>query len=388
MLCSQNGGIALVVPLQILWLVDLVFAAAVGTRGKALGGGVFLLLVSSGLGSAAILALAIAVLTWVLFGEQEEKRKQEEEKQKVRKHQEKEKKREMEEEREQQRQEAEREMQAENLRKEAQAQTEMLHKEAQAREAERARETEREQKGEHERSTPHAAAGDGPNFADNASLYAVLAIDPSVTAAQVRTAYYKLALRYHPDKSSAEEKEGNSIKFLRISEAYSVLSNSAQREKYDRELKSFDFLPFKGFSDFKVDEEKAAELFKSVSTFFAPVKELTAKAQTVKHSVAGRFKDKQTGQLDWMKLATTVGSNALADCRQQDGGIDFGKASEKLGTLGRMFMKQQEDGKLLDAGHMVLDNLDWLASDNTSSGPNEIDAQQREKELHRQPSLD
>ena len=61
--------------------------------------------------------------------------------------------------------------------------------------------------------------------------YEVLGINKSATADQIKSAYRKLAVKYHPDKNpddkSAEEK------FKEASEAYHVLSNSERKQSYD-----------------------------------------------------------------------------------------------------------------------------------------------------------
>ena len=61
--------------------------------------------------------------------------------------------------------------------------------------------------------------------------YEVLGIGKSATADQIKSAYRKLAVKYHPDKNpddkAAEEK------FKEASEAYHVLSNSERKQNYD-----------------------------------------------------------------------------------------------------------------------------------------------------------
>jgi molecular chaperone DnaJ len=62
--------------------------------------------------------------------------------------------------------------------------------------------------------------------------YEVLGVAKGATEAEIKSAYRKLAVRYHPDKnpgdSAAEEK------FKEAAEAYSVLSDAEQRARYDR----------------------------------------------------------------------------------------------------------------------------------------------------------
>ncbi|XP_022724717.1 dnaJ homolog subfamily B member 6-like isoform X2 [Durio zibethinus] len=71
----------------------------------------------------------------------------------------------------------------------------------------------------------------------NNDFYAVLGLNKECTPTELRTAYKKLALRWHPDRCSAS---GNSKfveeakkKFQAIQQAYSVLSDANKRFLYD-----------------------------------------------------------------------------------------------------------------------------------------------------------
>lgn len=63
--------------------------------------------------------------------------------------------------------------------------------------------------------------------------------DPAPTSAQIKKAYHKQALQYHPDKQiqlnlSTEEMEKSKLKFQAISFTYQLLSNEESRTEYDQ----------------------------------------------------------------------------------------------------------------------------------------------------------
>lgn len=61
--------------------------------------------------------------------------------------------------------------------------------------------------------------------------YKILSVSKSASAADIKRAYRKLSLKYHPDKNSAPDA---AEKFAEISVAYDVLSDSEKREAYNR----------------------------------------------------------------------------------------------------------------------------------------------------------
>ena len=62
--------------------------------------------------------------------------------------------------------------------------------------------------------------------------YETLGVSKTATADEIRSAYRKLARKYHPDV--AKDKKSGEEKFKEINEAYEVLSDSEKRKKYDR----------------------------------------------------------------------------------------------------------------------------------------------------------
>lgn len=64
--------------------------------------------------------------------------------------------------------------------------------------------------------------------------YDILGLSKSASKKQIKSAYRKLALKYHPDKVSEDEKEAAEEKFVKVSEAYAVLSDEDKRKVYDK----------------------------------------------------------------------------------------------------------------------------------------------------------
>ena len=70
--------------------------------------------------------------------------------------------------------------------------------------------------------------------------YELLGVSRDASANDLKKAYRKLAVQYHPDKNPGDKKAEE--KFKQISEAYDVLKDSEKRQRYDQ----FGHAAFKG----------------------------------------------------------------------------------------------------------------------------------------------
>lgn len=64
-------------------------------------------------------------------------------------------------------------------------------------------------------------------------LYEILEVDVSASNAEIKKAYRKLALKYHPDKATEDDREQSETRFKEISHAYEVLIDETRRQEYD-----------------------------------------------------------------------------------------------------------------------------------------------------------
>lgn len=69
-------------------------------------------------------------------------------------------------------------------------------------------------------------------MAEKRDYYEVLGVSKNADAAEIKKAYRKLALQYHPDKNPGNNEAEE--KFKEAAEAYDVLGNDEKRRKYDQ----------------------------------------------------------------------------------------------------------------------------------------------------------
>ena len=68
-------------------------------------------------------------------------------------------------------------------------------------------------------------------MASDENYYKILGVSKTSSAEEIKKAYRKLALTYHPDRNKSKEASG---KFKEITQAYEVLSDPSKRQAYDQ----------------------------------------------------------------------------------------------------------------------------------------------------------
>ncbi|ORY46005.1 DnaJ-domain-containing protein [Rhizoclosmatium globosum] len=66
------------------------------------------------------------------------------------------------------------------------------------------------------------------------SFYEVLGVPATSTRQEMKSKFYELSMKHHPDKNPNNQEAAKV--FVEINEAYSVLSDEGKRREYDREL--------------------------------------------------------------------------------------------------------------------------------------------------------
>ncbi|KAH7968585.1 dnaJ homolog subfamily C member 30, mitochondrial [Rhipicephalus sanguineus] len=74
------------------------------------------------------------------------------------------------------------------------------------------------------------------------TYYDVLEVSPSAKPNEIKAAYYRLSMRYHPDKNKGSSGE----RFQEITTAYDTLSNESLRAHYDDKIMGGSSSPLQG----------------------------------------------------------------------------------------------------------------------------------------------
>jgi molecular chaperone DnaJ len=115
--------------------------------------------------------------------------------------------------------------------------------------------------------------------------YQVLGVSQDADANEIKKAYRKLALQYHPDKNEGNQQAEE--KFKEVSEAYEVLKDPEKRRRYDQFGQSSLKGGFNGFSGFEFDLGDALRTFMGAGFGFSDFFGTTGQTRTRRAKIKG-----------------------------------------------------------------------------------------------------
>ncbi|PIN25298.1 hypothetical protein CDL12_01964 [Handroanthus impetiginosus] len=173
------------------------------------------------------------------------------------------------------------------------------------------------------------------------SPYEVLGVTPSATTKEIKRAYRKLALKYHPD---VNKEAGAQEKFLRIKHAYNTLLNSKSRGKYDAGSQGSDF-SYSASGGYQTKTRESEEEFYGFGNFL----------RDVQITIEDFLRDLQEEFRNWEEAAATQGKPK--------------SLWEELAEIGEEFVEFLE--KELNITDAVENNDEWSSKGEASSGTKE-----------------
>lgn len=195
--------------------------------------------------------------------------------------------------------------------------------------------------------------------------YDLLGISTDATAVDIKKAYRKLAVKYHPDKNP-DDPQGASEKFQKISEAYQVLGDEKLRSQYDQFGKE-KAVPEQGFTD-------AYDFFTNLFGG-APFREWVGELSFVKEMFREEDSAVEQGQMNDKQQLLLESSEPTPTIKQQ-----FNDRKKNAQIREREALAKREQEMIEDRRQRikeVTENLekrldDWIAKATTEEGLNAL----------------
>jgi len=133
--------------------------------------------------------------------------------------------------------------------------------------------------------------------------YEVLSVTKSASPEEIKKAYRKLALQYHPDRNKGDK--GAEEKFKEAAEAYEVLSDAEKRQLYDRYGHAgLQQTGFKGFRDFDDIFSSFGDIFEEFFGFGTGVRRgRPRRGADLRHDITIDFMDAAFGKETEIEVA-------------------------------------------------------------------------------------
>ena len=93
------------------------------------------------------------------------------------------------------------------------------------------------------------------------NYYDILGVSKTATQDEIKKAYRKICLKFHPDKNPGDKNAEE--KFKEAAEAYSVLGDEEKRKEYDNPISGDNFKSDFNYSDFNFSHMNVDEILNS-----------------------------------------------------------------------------------------------------------------------------